>query len=268
MPRIQSAPCRVCAGQSNYAFSNGVIGHQVSYFDCPSCGYLQTQEPFWLDQAYSRAINEVDTGIMFRNRLNTGRVVMTLLALRRLGGRVVDHAGGYGILVRLLRDAGVDALWRDKYCDNLLARGFEAREDGCELMTAFEVFEHFVDPLAELKAMLAEAPAVLISTDLIQTERTPPADWWYLGPEHGQHIGFFRSTTLQRMASLAQCHWASDGQSLHLFSRDPIPASWLFFIRMQRWWPLVARFKLRSRVMDDFELLRSHARATQEIRRP
>jgi hypothetical protein len=254
---MQTDVCRVCRGQSGFVFAQDVIGHRVSYFECPACGYLQTERPYWLDAAYSSAINDVDTGILLRNRLNLGRVVMTLLAIRKLHGVVVDHAGGYGILVRLLRDAGVDARWRDKYCQNLLARGFD--DDGiagCDLLTAFEVFEHLVEPTTELDAMLSQAPVVLLSTELIPTAHTPSPDWWYIGPEHGQHVGFFRARTLTWMARRLGCHFSTDGAAVHLFSRSPVSRAWLPLVRARRLWPLVARASLRSRTMTDFDRLR------------
>jgi hypothetical protein len=248
--------CRVCGATSRRVFSKAVIGHPVDYFECDRCGYLQTETPWWLDEAYGSAINDVDTGIMMRNRLNVGRVIMTLASYGLLHGRVIDHAGGYGILVRLLRDAGVMAFWRDKYCENLLARGFEADGTASDMLTAFEVFEHLIEPLVELRAMLEEAPVVLLSTELITAPSTPAPDWWYLGPEHGQHIGFFRYRTLAHMAEATQCRLASDGQSVHLFSKRPIPRTWHRMLRAGRLWPLVARLKLRSRTMDDFNTLR------------
>lgn len=248
--------CRVCGSESNFAFSQLVLGRPVRYFDCGDCGYVQTQMPDWLDEAYSSVINDVDTGIMSRNQLNVGRVVMTLLVLGRIQGRVIDHAGGYGILVRMLRDIGVEARWRDKYCENLVARGFEATGNGYALLTAFEVFEHMVDPLQELTAMLDDSPSVLMSTELITSDRTPPVDWWYYGPEHGQHIGFFRPATLRWMSHKLGCHHASDGVSLHLFSRTPIPRGWLTLVNLRRLAPIAARFSLRSKTMDDFEQLR------------
>lgn len=54
------------------------------------------------------------------------RVLMTLVAIGKLRGRTIDYAGGLGILVRALRDAGIEAHWTDKYCENAVARGFEA----------------------------------------------------------------------------------------------------------------------------------------------
>ena len=248
--------CRVCGGESAFIFKLRVRTYPVAYFDCPHCGYLQTERPYWLKEAYASPINDVDTGIMMRNILNVRRVVMTLVTFRKLAGRVIDHAGGFGILVRLLRDIGVDARWRDEYCENLLARGFEADEAPADLVTAFEVFEHLVDPKEELRVLLTQSPVVLLSTELILNSAPPSPDWWYLGPEHGQHIGFFRTRTLAWMARALSCNFETDGRSTHLFARVPIPQRWTTLQRLGRATPLIARFALRSRTMSDFEQLR------------
>lgn len=253
--------CRVCGAASPRVYSGRVLGHDVDYHDCSACGYFQTETPHWLEQAYSAAINDVDTGILWRNQRNLRRVVMTLAAFGQLQGRVVDHAGGYGILVRLLRDAGVDARWQDKYCANLVARGFEADDSPCDLLTAFEVFEHFEQPLEELRSMLTRAPLVLLSTELVPTVAPPAPDWWYLGATHGQHIGFFRSRTLAWMAQALGVHHASDGRQLHLFSRTPIPARWRRLQRLHRLAPLVARWRLKSLREHDHDALAKDALA-------
>jgi hypothetical protein len=261
MSAVAAIACRVCGAPSRWLRDGPLLGRRVGYFDCAACGYFQTEVPTWLDEAYSSAINDVDTGLMARNLHNLRRVVMTLAAFRRLHGRVVDHAGGYGILVRLLRDVGVDAYWQDKYCANLVARGFEADAGPCELLTAFEVFEHFELPLKELRAMLERAPRVLLSTELIAGEAPPPADWWYLGAAHGQHIGFFRPRTLAWMAQRLGVHHASDGRRLHCFARDPVPARWLRGQRLHRLWPLVARWALRPLTQSDHDRLTAETEA-------
>jgi hypothetical protein len=125
------------------------------------------------------------------------------------------------------------------------------------LLTAFEVFEHLVDPFQELKSMLNESPSVLLSTDLITTDQTPPPDWWYYGPEHGQHVGFFRPTTLRWMAEKLECHHASDGATLHVFSRAPIPRLWRPLVKMWRFAPMASLLALRSKTNTDFALLRT-----------
>lgn len=248
--------CRVCGNPSSYVFSLRLLTHTVGYYECRTCGYLQTEMPYWLEAAYEHAINESDTGIMFRNQVNAGRVTLTLWAYGLLEGRVVDHAGGFGILVRLLRDAGVDARWRDKYCENMLARGFEADAGSFDLLTAFEVLEHMVDPVAEIQEMLSAAPIVVVSTELIPSYATPSPDWWYLGLEHGQHIGFFRIATLKMIAAKLDCSFASDGHSVHLFSRKKIPLFWKYLMGVRFVYRFVKRFKLRSKIQADSEFLR------------
>lgn len=254
MNTVAAAPCRVCAGSSRFVFSQRMLGNEIRYFDCPACGYMQTEAPYWLDKAYTEAINEGDTGLLMRNQQNVGRVIMTLLAFGKLRGTVIDHAGGYGVLVRMLRDAGIDARWRDKYCQNLLAKGFEAQGTGFDLLTAFEVIEHVVDPTAELSSMLADAPVVLLSTELITSHEPPPSDWWYLGLDHGQHIGFFRERTLAAIAAKLGCEYRSDGTSLHVFARDRIPATYDFLIKRSQSWRFVTRLaRLRSKTVPDHQ---------------
>lgn len=116
-------------------------------------------------------------------------------------------------------------------------------------------------PCRSCATLLEEAPAVLLSTELIVTESTPSPDWWYLGPEHGQHIGFFRLATLHWMAEQLGCHSASDGRGVHLFSRSFVSASWRTLLRLSRMWPVVARARLHSKTQSDFDHLRDGSRA-------
>ncbi len=140
--------CRVCGAVTYYLWCGQLLDlKSVSYFECSHCGYVQTEYPYWLVQAYSEPINKSDTGIIARNHANRNIVLATLLSLGHLDRKVINCAGGYGILVRLLRDLGIEALWSDRYCQNLVARGFVyTTGDGC-LATAFEASEHFVNPV-------------------------------------------------------------------------------------------------------------------------
>lgn len=247
--------CRICGHATSKVFEGELLGRTVSYYDCDSCGYVQTEEPFWLAEAYESSINLSDTGILQRNIRNANIVLVTLWLMRHLKSRVVDCAGGYGILVRLLRDAGVDAYWHDPYTKNLLAQGFEYKNESAALLvTAFEAFEHFVDPQKELDHLLTLAPNVLISTELIP-DPTPAQDaWWYYGKEHGQHIGFFRLKTLKRMADERGLKMVSDGHSYHFFTKSNIaPFAWKMSIKLKRIVSPAIQLFLCSRTQSDHE---------------
>lgn len=233
-----------------------MLGIKIDYFECPTCGYVQTEAPHWLDRAYAEPINQSDTGILVRNHTNARMVLATLLVLGRLDGTVVDCAGGYGILVRLLRDCGVNALWSDRYCENLLARGFEHTTEAADLVTAFEAFEHFEDPAVELDRLLAIAPNVLLSTEIIADPAPRQEDWWYYGSDHGQHIGFFRIRTLERLAQARGKVLLSDAASYHLLVDPPCNrALWRLSIRAGGLLPILLRSRLKSKTWADYEQL-------------
>jgi hypothetical protein len=248
--------CRCCGNETAPLFTGRLLGQDVQYFECRGCAYVQTEQPYWLERAYERAINDSDTGILARNFVNARIVLATLPLIGGLQQRVVDYAGGYGLLVRRLRDYGVDALWADPYCDNLIARGFEYPGGPAGLVTAFEAFEHFVEPRAELERMLAIAPNVLLSTLLIPAPAPQHDRWWYYGREHGQHVGLFRLSTLRTLATRYGKSLVSDGHSYHLLADQPVSARrWKLTVRANRVFAGMAARRLASRTWSDHQLL-------------
>ena len=76
--------CRCCSKDLlSKLFSAKVLNKNVEYFDCTNCGYVQTQEPFWLDEAYASVIDNNDTGIMMRNLSNISLVLGTLILIKK-----------------------------------------------------------------------------------------------------------------------------------------------------------------------------------------
>ena len=247
--------CRVCQQPSDVVlFTEHILNEDVTFSECRYCSYVQTQLPTWLELAYKSVINHCDTGILLRNQINIGVVLASLSIIGKRGGRVIDCAGGYGILVRLLRDRGIEALWSDPYCTNLMAVGFEYAGEQADLVTAFEAFEHFVDPIMEMESLLSVGPNLLISTTLIP-QPSPSADaWWYYGINHGQHVGFFRKKTLDFLAHKFKKSLTTDGQCYHLFSEHPVSAAkWRLTTRIARRFPSLFTYALRSKTWSDFE---------------
>ena len=247
--------CRLCNSLISNQFSEAeLLGHKIKYFECAQCEYVQTEEPFWLDEAYASSINKSDTGIMERNLSNVRIVLATLTLMRKRTEKVVDYAGGHGFLVRLLRDKGIEALWSDRYSENLVARGFEYEKENASvvLVTAFEAFEHFVNPIDEMEKLLSISSNILLTTTLVPHPTPTPSDWWYYGLDHGQHIGFFRFNTLEHLAKEFHLNLISDGQSTHFFSKERYPRYiWKGLILISKITPYLFSAGLKSKTWND-----------------
>jgi hypothetical protein len=217
--------CPIDSGKMVPYFSERIMGkYDVQYYVCEDCSLIQTETPYWLDEAYSRALSVRDTGIMERNLHNALRATATIWLLAGKRANVVDVAGGYGLLVRMLRDIGFHCVWDDKYCDNLMATGFEC-PDGftADVACAFEVFEHVADPCAFFAEIAArfQCRYLIFSTEEFVTP--PDRIWNYFAFGTGQHITFYSRESIARMASLAGwCYYALP-RHLHLFAKTPPP---------------------------------------------
>lgn len=218
--------CPVCNGEMHAAFSSQILRkYEVTYQHCDHCGFLCTEKPYWLDEAYSDAIVVEDTGLLQRNFVMAARLAAVLYFMFEGRGRYVDIAGGYGVLVRLLRDLGLDFYWSDMYAENLMARGFEVEKTTgpFSAITAFEVLEHVQDPAAFVaeKLQAFSTRNFIFSTLLYEGARPPARDWWYYAFEAGQHISFYQERTLRKLAGRLGLHFCS-AHRVHLFSEKPV----------------------------------------------
>ncbi|MDO9206073.1 MAG: class I SAM-dependent methyltransferase [Methylotenera sp.] len=265
--------CPICYGKMQLVFKSTVLCRHEAMFDsCPSCGFLRVRNPHWLDEAYSNAIASTDTGLVMRN-IGIARKLAVLFYIvmgGRGGDRYLDAAGGYGMLTRLMRDYGFDFYWADKYCDNLMARGFEFNRDSgfCNAVTAFEVMEHLENPgQFVIEALLqAKSDTFIFSTELF--EGAPPSveHWWYYSLETGQHIAFFQRKTLEILAKkLGMRFFSANG--LHMFTKRNI-SPLLFRLCVGRassvMEPLVRKL-LKSRLILDNQLMINKLRNGQEV---
>ena len=197
--------CKICNSKARQVFNFKVLRkYDVKYFKCDSCGYLFTEDPFWLDEAYSRSINLSDTGLLDRNIYFSKVLSVIIFFCFDKKGSFLDYAGGYGVFTRLMRDIGFDFYWYDPYTQNLFANGFEVdlkSNSRFEMLTAFEVLEHLVNPKEELEKMLGFSDTFIFSTELMPQEIPALKDWWYYGFNHGQHISFYTEKTLNTLAN-------------------------------------------------------------------
>lgn len=252
--------CRVCNGISHRAFGAMVLGkYDVGYHRCGDCGFVQSDEPFWLAEAYTQAVLDIDLGPINRAVQGANFTESIVLSHFDPNARFVDFGGGYGIFTRLMRDRGYDWYWADRYCENIFAKQFRAHPDGShELVTAFEVFEHLPDPVGGLEEMLAFGRNILFTTELVPPGISRVDDWWYFAPTQGQHIAFHTHASLARLGHRFGLHFATNGGSVHLLSLRPVRDRAMRFLvrngRVQRFLRGRQRSRLRqqSRLIDDF----------------
>lgn len=239
--------CKICNSAASELFSCKVLNkYTVTYYICDTCGFIQTEEPYWLDEAYKNAINIYDTGIIRRNIYLSKIASIVLFYYFDRKAIYLDYAGGYGIFTRMMRDKGFNFYWSDPYASNLVARGFEYRDEcgDVELVTSFESFEHFKEPLKEIENILGISKNILFSTDLVPSPVPGPKEWLYYGPEHGQHISFYSPDALRFISKKYDLNLYSY-RNVHLLTTKKLNATFLY---MQCKFNNIASFPIRRRL--------------------
>lgn len=265
--------CPICANSMQTCFTARVLHkHAAEYEVCGHCGFLRAKDPYWLEEAYSSAIAAADTGLVGRNTMLAQKIAGLLYwATPAHGrGRYLDAAGGYGMLTRLMRDQGFDFYWSDKHCQNLLATQFDYAQSlgACDAVTAVEVMEHLVDPVAFVEDTLKHAGSdtLIFTTELYEGAVPSPNEWWYYTFATGQHIGFYKQQTLQTIGSRLGLQFSS-ANGLHVLSRqalDPRMLRWA----TGRWTAQIAapwiRRQLGSKTLSDHQAILKLASPTPE----
>ncbi len=209
--------------------------YDARYLRCTDCGYVRVEDPHWLEEAYATPLS-TDTGRVTRNIELADRVGPLIDLCWPRAQRFLDYGGGDGLFVRLMRDRGYDFRWHDPYSAPVFAGVPRADMDQTfDVATAFEVFEHAPDPVAFVSDLLARAPVLIFSTELVPETDNRPGEWHYYAPEDGQHISFLTNRGLQCLARKLGVDAASDGRWLHVLSHQRVSGRGLRLLAKPRW---------------------------------
>jgi SAM-dependent methyltransferase len=232
-PASRGPDCPVCGDRSEDVgpVFGRFSGRDYAVRRCPGCGFAFIADP-WLefDKIYDARYYSgqgadplVDYGFELDNPARTvrwyewvgiARVVTALLGDLE-GRRWLDFGAGNGALVRHLRaHAGVDAVAFEEgaITTAALAQGIpfvsagelEQLRGTFDVVTAIEVLEHTIDPVAELRrmrALLRPGGLLFVTTGNARPFADRLQRWSYIVPEI--HVSFFEPRTLERAMSAA-----------------------------------------------------------------
>jgi hypothetical protein len=244
----RSRACAICRASVRAFGEARMLGDiNVRYFRCEACSFVQTESPHWLARAYASAITQQDLGLVARNLELADRTEAVVRLCHDPGGRFLDFGGGYGMLVRLLRDRGMDFHLHDPHCMNLFAGPAQidsVEASRWELVTAFELLEHLENPAQEVERLMRLTDTLLCSTVLLPDPVPRPGEWHYYGLDHGQHISLFTRRALELLASRCGARFVTNGVNLHILTRARVPA-WRHRLALGSWGRRIVRHHRR-----------------------
>ena len=248
--------CSICKLPTKYYLTKLILKkYKVKYLKCTNCHFIEAEKPrYWLEEAYSSAIIDADTGIIGRNLILSKISSIIFLLFCNKKSKVLDYAGGYGITTRMLRDIGIDCYWKDKYAENIFAKGFEDNgKTKYDMITAFELFEHLGNPVEKITGVIKKyKPEVLFFTTMLH-DGNPSNDWWYFANSGGQHISLYTKKSLKILAKKAGMKLSSNDRNIHILSKKRIP-DFLVKIISVLWpaVPLISPLIYKSKTFSDY----------------
>jgi hypothetical protein len=136
-------------------------------------------------------------------------ILKTMLTLEIDSNKLkhLDFGGGLGGLSGFLRTSGIDScLFENGYAASYAkSKGVEVKSEldqEYEIVTAFEVFEHLIEPMETIKSIssaVSKNGYLVITTGNLGKHNGPIADWDYVKFNPDVHILYFSSKSLDKL---------------------------------------------------------------------
>lgn len=203
-------------------------------------------------------------------RLSEWRGLVEVARALAGGGKLrwLDYGSGNGGVVRYARSMGIEAVgfeegWiaeRSRECGiPVLSRDKLSKAGQFTVITAIEVLEHIVDPVAALrhiKALLAPGGVLFCTTGNAANYRGRLLEWQYVIPEI--HVSFFEPSTLALAMKLAGLTPEHRG---YLPGHTDIIRSRVLknmYVKRNTWWHRLVPWPMVSRLADRYAGFSQH----------
>jgi len=73
--------CKICTQTTKQIYTAKILNkYEIKYYHCNHCGFLKTEEPYWLEEAFRDHINVSDTDyIQRKNKLSKKLTILLTL---------------------------------------------------------------------------------------------------------------------------------------------------------------------------------------------
>jgi hypothetical protein len=240
-------PCKICGSNAEWfdvvdfaktcntpdVYPRGLAGTPIYYSRCSRCGFIFTNHfdlftaDQWNERVYNNEYIEADPDYEeLRPRLNA-QFLDLFLSGRKNSVVGLDFGGGNGRTTELLRRRG----WRFDSYDPFGASTISADNPHTyNVASAFEVFEHLVDPVGTtsriLQMMSTDKALIIVGTGVTdgRVDEARRLSWWYAAPRNG-HVSLYSRKSLAELADRFGLNFLSVSGGTHFMARGKLGAS-------------------------------------------
>lgn len=225
--------CPICS-EYTHEFKRDKITEElvIQYQICQSCGLIHSFDHAFFETILYRDnyFDDIDSG--WKNRSDQMFSILDKFFSNKKPLVILDIGAGTNYLVHRLEQAGYDAYGLDAHSEALYAKDRFFRDfkslptSKFDLIVLFEVMEHLVHPMEEIKQFLEflkPSGQIMFSTVLYNPNRHKSVDW-YVNPRFG-HVTIWSINALHHIFDELEFRQATMYRlgNIQIWSRLPGP---------------------------------------------
>ena len=94
---------KITFGPTELLFTKQILNkYNVNYYRCLETGFVQTEEVYCLEDAYSSAITKLDVGLVMRNDILRTKAAKIITRHFNGSSKFLDYAGEYDLFTLIM----------------------------------------------------------------------------------------------------------------------------------------------------------------------